>query len=152
MVPFQELLNNGNNKYLSHRLYDLGAVAALMQTNIKRLLAYSSIGHMGVALIGLASANEAGISGVLIYLAIYLFMNVGTFGCIMCMRRNGQAVEQISDPRARPKSPYDGICFISFYVFKAGIPPLAGFLEMFIFPAAIEAQLYTLAIIVLLVL
>jgi len=127
----------------------LGAVAALMQTNIKRLLAYSSIGHMGYALIGLASANEAGISGVLIYLAIYLFMNVGTFGCIMCMRRNGQAVEQISDLAGASKShPMMAFALLVFMFSMAGIPPLAGFFgKWFIFLAAIEAQLYTLAII-----
>ena len=116
-----------NNIYL-YRLYDPWGCGALMQTNIKRLLAYSSIGHMGYALIGLASANEAGISGVLIYLAIYLFMNVGTFRCIMCMRRNGQAVEQISDLAGASKSSDDGIRFISFMFSMAGIPPLAGFL------------------------
>ncbi|MCH2630697.1 MAG: NADH-quinone oxidoreductase subunit NuoN [Nisaea sp.] len=127
----------------------LGAVAALMQTNIKRLLAYSSIGHMGYGLIGLASANEAGIGGVLIYLAIYLFMNVGTFGCIMCMRRNGQAAEQITDLSGVSKThPMMAFALMVFMFSMAGIPPLAGFFgKWFIFLAAIEAKLYALAII-----
>ena len=127
----------------------LGAVAALMQTNIKRLLAYSSIGHMGYGLIGLASANESGIGGVLIYLAIYLFMNVGTFGCIMCMRRNGQAVEQITDLSGVSKThPMMAFALMVFMFSMAGIPPLAGFFgKWFIFLAAIEAKLYALAII-----
>ena len=100
-------------------------------------------------LIGLASANEAGIGGVLIYLAIYLFMNVGTFGCIMCMRRNGQAAEQITDLSGVSKThPMMAFALMVFMFSMAGIPPLAGFFgKWFIFLAAIEAKLYALAII-----
>ena len=75
----------------------IGSIAAIVQTNIKRLMAYSSIGHMGYALVGLAAANEAGVSGILVYLALYLFMNVGTFSCILAMRRQGRSVEGIHD-------------------------------------------------------
>src|SRR6201998_281489 len=75
----------------------LGALAAIGQTNIKRLMAYSSIGHMGYALIGLAVGTAAGVRGTLVYMVIYVFMTAGTIGCIMAMRRNGRAVEQISD-------------------------------------------------------
>ena len=75
----------------------LGAFAAINQTNIKRLMAYSSIGHMGYALVGLAAGTEAGVRGDLVYLAIYLVMNVGTFACILCMRQDGRMVERIDD-------------------------------------------------------
>jgi NADH-quinone oxidoreductase subunit N len=71
----------------------LGRFAAIGQTNIKRLMAYSSIGHMGYALIGLAAARRIGVRGVLVYMAIYLFMNLGTFAVILCMRRNGKMLE-----------------------------------------------------------
>src|SRR3546814_8815496 len=72
----------------------LGSLAAITQTNIKRLMAYSSIGHVGFILVGLAAGNEAGVMGVLVYLTIYLFMNVGTFACILAMRRQGRMVEE----------------------------------------------------------
>ena len=75
----------------------LGAIAAIGQTNIKRLMAYSSIGHMGYALLGLAAGTALGARGVLIYLAIYVFTNLGVFACIQAMRRDGKAVENISD-------------------------------------------------------
>ena len=75
----------------------LGTLAAIGQTNIKRLMAYSSIGHMGYALIGLAVGTPEGIRGVLVYMVVYVFMTAGTFACIIAMRRNGRAVEQISD-------------------------------------------------------
>src|ERR1700761_522445 len=75
----------------------LGAFAAIGQTNIKRLMAYSSIVHMGYALLGLASGTTLGTRGVLIYLAIYVFTNLGTFACIQAMRRGGKAVEDMSD-------------------------------------------------------
>ena len=107
----------------------LGAVAALMQANKKRFLAYSSIGQVGYALIGLASANEASISGLLICLAIYLFMNVGTVSCIMCMCRNGKAVEQINDLVSASKShPMTAFALLVFMFSPAGIPLLAVFL------------------------
>ena len=83
--------------FLSVASMMLGAVAAIAQHNIKRLMAYSSIGHVGYALIGLAAGTAAGIRGVLVYMAIYLFMNVGTWAVILCMRRKGQMVEEISD-------------------------------------------------------
>ena len=107
----------------------LGAVAALMQANKNRFLAYSSIGHMGYALIGLASANEASISGLLICLAIYLFMNVGTVSCIMCMFRNGKAVEQINELEGASKShPMTAFALLVFMFSPAGKPLLAVFL------------------------
>ncbi len=135
----------------------LGAFAAINQTNIKRLMAYSSIGHVGYALIGLAVAGqtgggavrEAGIQGVLIYMAIYLFMNLGTFACILCMRRSDHMVEDIDDLAGLSRShPMVALALAIFMFSMAGIPPLAGFFAKFyIFLAAIEAGLYGLAVV-----
>ena len=127
----------------------LGAVAGIAQTNIKRLMAYSSIGHVGYALIGLAAGSQAGLRGVLIYMAIYLAMNIGTFACILCMRRKGCMVEDIADLKGLAKShPMMAVALLIFMLSLAGIPPVAGFFgKLYIFLAAIEAQLYTLAII-----
>ncbi|MCB9948531.1 MAG: NADH-quinone oxidoreductase subunit NuoN [Rhodospirillaceae bacterium] len=127
----------------------LGAYAAINQTNIKRLMAYSSIGHMGYALIGLAAGTERGVSGVLIYMAIYLAMNVGTFACILSMRVNRRMVEGINDLAGLSKTnPLMALSLAVFMFSMAGIPPLAGFFgKLSVFLAAIDAQLYTLAII-----
>ena len=127
----------------------LAAFAALWQTNIKRLLAYSSIGHIGYALIGLAAGTEEGIRGILVYLAIYLPMVVGTFACVMCMRRQGRMVEGIEDlAGAARTNPGMALALAIFMFSMAGIPPLAGFFgKLYIFLPAIEAGLYTLAVI-----
>ena len=127
----------------------VGSFAAIAQTNIKRLMAYSSIGHVGYALIGLAVANEAGVTGVLIYLTIYVFMNIGAFACLMGMRRGGRAVEQISDLSGLAKTHPGMAAALAIMMFSmAGIPPLAGFFgKLYIFLAAIEAGLYALSVI-----
>ncbi|MBL6958043.1 MAG: NADH-quinone oxidoreductase subunit NuoN [Rhodospirillales bacterium] len=127
----------------------LGAFAAINQTNIKRMMAYSSIGHVGYALIGLAVGNEAGVRGVMIYLAIYLFMNLGAFACILTMRRGDRMVEDISDLAGLSKTnPMLALALTIFMFSMAGIPPLAGFFgKLYIFLAAIEVELYALAII-----
>lgn len=127
----------------------LGALAAIWQDNIKRLLAYSSIGHMGYALIGLAAGTESGVRGILIYMTIYLAMNVGTFCCVLAMRRNGRMVEGISDLAGLARNqPMLALSLAIFMFSMAGIPPLAGFFgKLYIFLAAIESGLYTLAII-----
>jgi len=127
----------------------LGALAAISQTNIKRLMAYSSIGHVGYALVGLAAGTEEGIKGVIIYLTIYLAMNVGTFGCILSMRVQGRMVEQISDLGGLAKTnPRMAAALLLFMFSLAGIPPLAGFFgKWFVFAAAINAGLVTLAVI-----
>ena len=127
----------------------LGAFAAINQRNIKRLMAYSSIGHVGYALIGLAVGNEAGIRGMLIYLAIYLFMNIGTFACILCMRRGDRMVENIDDLAGLGKThPMVALAMAVFMFSMAGIPPLAGFFgKFYIFLPAIESGFYTLAVI-----
>ena len=135
--------------FLSIMSMVLGAVAAIAQTNIKRLMAYSSIGHVGYALIGLAAATPEGVQGVLIYLAIYLAMNVGTFVCILSMRRKNGMVEEISElaglSRTRPKM---ALALAIFMFSLAGIPPLAGFFgKWYIFLAAVNAHLYGLAIV-----
>jgi len=127
----------------------LGAFAAIAQVNIKRMMAYSSIGHVGYALIGLAVGNEAGVTGVLVYLAIYVFMNIGTFACIMAMRRGDRQVESINELGGLAKTHPGMAAVLAVFMFSmAGIPPLAGFFgKFYIFLAAIEAQLYALAII-----
>jgi len=127
----------------------LGAFAAINQRNIKRLMAYSSIGHVGYALIGLAVGDEPGIRAVLIYMAIYVFMNIGAFACILSMRRGDRMVENIDDLAGLSKThPMMALALAIFMFSMAGIPPLAGFFgKLYIFLAAIEAELYALAII-----
>ncbi len=127
----------------------LGALAAIAQTNIKRLMAYSSIGHIGYALIGLAAGTEEGVQAVIVYMAIYLVMNVGTFACILCMRQKMRMVEGIDDLAGLSKTQPLLAFALAIYMFSmAGIPPLAGFFgKLYVFLAAIEAELYTLAII-----
>ncbi len=130
----------------------LGSFAAIAQTNIKRLMAYSSIGHMGFVLVGLAAGNEQGATGMLVYLTIYLFMNIGTFGCILAMRRQGQMVEDIGSLAGLSKTnPMMALALAIFMFSMAGIPPLGGFFaKFFVFRAAIDAELYVLAVIGLL--
>ncbi|HCP01461.1 MAG: NADH-quinone oxidoreductase subunit NuoN [Alphaproteobacteria bacterium] len=130
----------------------LGSFAAIVQTNIKRLMAYSSIGHMGFVLVGLAAGNETGIQGILLYLTIYLFMNMGTFACILAMRRQGRMVEEIDQLAGLSKTnPYLAAAIGVFMFSMAGIPPLAGFFAKFyVFLAAIEAGLYVLTVVGLL--
>ncbi len=126
----------------------LGAFAAIGQRNIKRLMAYSSIGHMGFALVGLAAGTVSGVQGVAIYMAIYLVMTLGTFACILCMRRNGQMVEDIEELGGLSQSqPLMAFCLAMLLFSLAGIPPMAGFFAKFyVFTAAIEAKLYYLAV------
>lgn len=127
----------------------LGAVAAIAQKNIKRLMAYSSIGNVGYALVGLASGTIDGVSGLLIYMAIYVVMTIGAFAVIMAMRRQGEGVEQISDLAGLSRS-QPGLAYaLAIFMFSmAGIPPFAGFFgKLFVFMAAINAGLYVLAVI-----
>ena len=127
----------------------LGAFAAIGQTNIKRLMAYSSIGHMGYALVGLAAGTPEGAQGVLVYLAIYVAMTLGSFAIILAMKRNGRAVEQISDFAGLSRTnPLLAFFFAMFLFSLAGVPPLAGFFgKFYVFVAAIKAGLFTLAVI-----
>jgi NADH-quinone oxidoreductase subunit N len=127
----------------------LGAFAAIGQRNIKRLMAYSSIGHIGYALIGLAAFSEAGTQAVLVYLAIYLAMTVGTFACILAMRTDAGPVEDIDKLAGLANTNLPMAFIMSMLLFSmAGIPPLAGFFAKFyVFGAAVKAGLYTLAVI-----
>jgi len=127
----------------------LGSFAAIGQKNIKRLMAYSSIGHMGFALVGLAAGTVEGAQGVLVYIAIYVAMTLGTFAVILTMKRNGQAVEQISDFAGLSRTnPLLAFIFAMLLFSLAGIPPLAGFFAKFyVFVAAIKAGLFTLAVV-----
>ncbi|MFL2782699.1 MAG: NADH-quinone oxidoreductase subunit NuoN [Rhodospirillales bacterium] len=137
----------------------LGAFAAINQKNIKRLMAYSSIGHVGYALIGLAVAGiassstmslaENGVLSILVYMGIYVFTNIGTFSCILLMKRNGRMVEEISDLAGLSKTNPGLAVILSIFMFSmAGIPPLAGFMgKLYVFQIAIEAELFVLALI-----
>src|SRR6266481_6232135 len=127
----------------------LGAFAAIGQRNIKRLMAYSSIGHMGFALVGLAAGTPEGVQGVLVYMAIYLAMTLGTFACILSMRTRGGLVENISDLAGLARTKPAMAFFLAMLLFSlAGIPPLAGFFaKLYVFLAAIKAGLFTLAFI-----
>lgn len=127
----------------------LGAFAAIGQKNIKRLMAYSSIGHMGFALVGLAAGTAEGVQGVLVYMAIYVGMTLGTFACILSMRRDGVMVENIADLAGLSRTKPAMAFFLAMLLFSlAGIPPLAGFFgKFYVFLAAINAGLYALAVI-----
>ena len=127
----------------------LGSFAAIGQRNIKRLMAYSSIGHMGFALIGLAAGTAEGAQGVLVYLAIYVTMTLGAFTVILAMKRNGQPLEQISDFSGLSRTnPVIAFFFAMLLFSLAGVPWLAGFFaKWYVFVAAIQAGLFTLSVI-----
>lgn len=135
--------------FLSAMSMILGAFAAIAQENIKRLMAYSSIGNMGYALIGVAAGSAGGIGAVALYMLIYLIMTAGTFGVILSMRRNGAAVENLRDlsglSRTSPALAY----VMAILMFSmSGIPPMAGFFgKLVIFQAAVDSKLYILAVI-----
>jgi NADH-quinone oxidoreductase subunit N len=127
----------------------LGSFAAIGQANIKRLMAYSSIGHMGFALVGLAAGSEQGVQGVIVYIVIYMAMTLGAFACILAMRRDGAMVEEI-DSLAGLARTKPGVAFLfgAILFSLAGIPPLAGFFaKYYVFLAAVQSGLYALAVI-----
>ena len=150
-VPFANIIEQWQIiiVFLSIGSMILGAVAAIGQNNIKRLIAYSSIGHMGYALAGLSTGTNAGIQSTIIYLTIYLFMNLGIFGCIFMMKREIVFYENINDLSGLSKNhPLLALSFLIILFSLAGIPPLAGFFAKFyIFMAVIESGMYALAII-----
>jgi NADH-quinone oxidoreductase subunit N len=127
----------------------LGAFAAIGQRNIKRLMAYSSIGHVGYALIGLAANSEAGTQSVLVYLAIYIAMTIGAFACILSMRTADGPVEDIDSLSGLANKNLSMAFVLAMILFSmAGIPPLAGFFaKLYVFGAAVKSGLYTLAVI-----
>ena len=150
-VPFLNFMDQWQNiiVFLSIASMVLGAVAAIGQNNIKRLMAYSSIGHMGYALAGIATGTNEGIQSTIIYLSIYLVMNLGAFGCIFAMRRENIFDENISDLSGLSKNhPILAFSFLIILFSLAGIPPLAGFFAKFyVFMAVIEVQMYLLAVV-----
>ncbi len=127
----------------------LGSFAAIGQRNIKRLMAYSSIGHMGFALVGLAAGTAEGAQGVLVYVAIYVTMTLGAFAIILAIKRNGQNFENISDFAGLSRTnPLLAFFFAMLLFSLAGVPPLAGFFgKWYVFVAAIRAGLFTLSVI-----
>ena len=135
--------------FLSIASMVFAAFAAIAQKNIKRLMAYSSIGHVGYALIGLACGTPQGISSLVIYLSIYLIMNIGVFSFILSMKNKGEYYENISDLSGLYKThPYYSVVITILMFSLAGIPPLAGFFgKFYIFIAAIESNLLLLAIV-----
>ena len=130
----------------------LGAVAAIVQKNLKRLLAYSSIGHVGYALAGVATGEASGYESAVVYISIYVVMNIGAFSCLYLMKKNGEYKENISDlSGVSKKHPTLAISFLIILFSLAGIPPLGGFFAKFyVFSSVIEQEMYSLAIIGLL--
>ena len=153
-VPFLNVIDQWQMiiVFISIASMILGATAAIGQKNIKRLMAYSSIGHIGYALAGLAPGTNAGIQSTIIYLIIYLVMNLGAFGCIFMMKRENTFCENINDLSGMSKNhPLLALSFLIILFSLAGIPPLAGFFAKFyIFMAVIESEMYILAILGLL--
>ncbi len=126
----------------------VGAFAGLRQENIKRLLAYSSIGNIGYAMIGIVAGGETGLMAVMVYLTLYMVMTAGVFGIILCMRRDGRGFENISDLAGLSKnSPWLAYPLAILMFSMSGIPPMAGFFSKYlIFQASIESGLYSLAV------
>jgi NADH-quinone oxidoreductase subunit N len=154
-VPFADMSGSWQQViiFMSVASMILGSFAAIMQTNIKRLMAYSSIGHIGFALLGLVAGNAEGLRGVMIYMAIYLVMNVGTFVCIMSMRRKEDGmVEDINDLSGLGQNHPAMALALSIFMFSlAGIPPLAGFFaKWYVIVPIVNAGLFTLATIAVL--
>ena len=153
-VPFLNVIDQWQTIiiFISVASMILGATAAIGQKNIKRLMAYSSIGHMGYALAGLAPGTNVGIQSTIIYLIIYLVMNLGAFGCIFMMKRENTFCENINDLSGMSKNhPMLALSFLIILFSLAGIPPLAGFFAKFyIFMAVIKSEMYILAILGLL--
>jgi NADH-quinone oxidoreductase subunit N len=145
LTPFPDLIHQWRQiiVFLSVLSMALGAFAALGQKNIKRLMAYSSIGHMGYALLGLAAGTALGARGVLIYLAIYVFTNLGVFAAIQAMQRDGKAVENISDLSGLSRTDRKlALVFGMLFLSLAGVPFFAGFFaKWYVFTAAMQAGL-----------
>ena len=127
----------------------LGAFAAIGQTSFKRLMAYSSIGHIGYALIGLAVGTPVGLRGVLVYLIVYIFMSAGTWACVIAMRRQGMALEKLDDLSGLGRTDPGLALAIAVFMFSmAGIPPLSGFFgKLYVFLPAVQSGMWTLAIV-----
>ncbi len=153
-VPFLNLIDQWQMIliFLSIASMVFGAVAAIGQTNLKRLVAYSSISHVGYALAGLATGSNEGIQSSVIYITIYVIMNLGLFSCLLMMKRNNVYFEQIDDLSGLSKNhPLLSLSLLIILFSLAGIPPLAGFFAKFyIFKSVLEQSMFFLAIIGLL--
>ena len=153
-IPFSNILLEWQTIiiFISIASMILGAVAAIGQKNLKRLLAYSSIGHMGYALAGVATGTIAGYKSSIVYISIYVVMNVGAFSCLYLMKKDGEYKESVSDLSGiSKKHPLLAISFLIILFSLAGIPPLGGFFAKFyIFSSVLEQKMYSLAVIGLL--
>ena len=153
-IPFLNLIDQWQTIliFLSIASMLFGAIAAIGQTNLKRLIAYSSIGHVGYTLAGVATGSNEGIQSSVIYISIYVLMNLGLFSCLLMMKRNNEYYEKIDDLAGLSKNhPLLSISLLIILFSLAGIPPLAGFFAKFyIFKAVIEQSMYFLAIVGLL--
>jgi len=153
-VPFLNLIDQWQLIiiFLSIASMLFGAIAAIGQTNIKRLIAYSSIGHIGYTLAGLATGTNGGIQSSIIYISIYAIMNLALFSCLLMLKRNNQYYEDIADLSGLSKNhPLLSLSLLAILFSLAGIPPLAGFFAKFyIFKAVLEQSMYFLAIVGLL--
>ena len=153
-IPFSNILLEWQTIiiFISIASMILGAVAAMVQTNFKRLLAYSSIGHIGYALAGVATGVVSGYQSAIIYISIYVIMNIGAFSCLYLLKKDGKYKENISDLSGiSKKHPLLAISFLIILFSLAGVPPLGGFFAKFyVFVAVIEQKMYALAIIGLL--
>jgi NADH-quinone oxidoreductase subunit N len=153
-VPFLNLIDQWQMiiVFLSIASMLFGAIAAIGQTNIKRLIAYSSIGHVGYILAGLATGSNEGIQSSIIYITIYVIMNLALFSCLLMLKRNDQYYEDIDDLSGLSKNhPLLSLSLLVILFSLAGIPPLAGFFAKFyIFKTVIEQSMYFLAIVGLL--
>lgn len=153
-IPFSNIMSEWQTIiiFISIASMILGAVAAIGQKNIKRLLAYSSIGHIGYALAGVATGNVSGYQSAIVYISIYVIMNIGIFSCLYLLKKDGEYKENISDlSGASKKHPLLAISFLIILFSLAGIPPLGGFFAKFyVFSAVLEQKMYALAIIGLL--
>ena len=150
-VPFFNLIDQWQMIiiFLSLASMIFGAVSAIAQKNLKRLIAFSSIGHMGYALAGLAVGTNNGIQNSIIYISIYLIMNLGFFACLLMLKRNNNYYENLDDLSGLSKNhPILSICMLVLMFSLAGIPPMAGFFAKFyIFMSVIEESMYFLAIV-----
>ena len=153
-IPFANILFEWQTImiFISISSMILGAIAAIIQKNIKRLLAYSSIGHIGYALAGVATGSISGYESAIVYITIYVVMNIGAFSCLYLMKKENEYKENISDLSGiSKKHPALSISFLIILFSLAGIPPLGGFFAKFyIFSSVLEQKMYTLAIIGLL--
>ena len=153
-VPFLNLIDQWQMIiiFLSIASMLFGAIAAIGQTNIKRLIAYSSIGHIGYTLAGLTTGSNEGIQSSIIYISIYIIMNLALFSCLLMLKRNNQYYEEIWDLSGLSKNhPLLSLSLLIILFSLAGIPPLAGFFAKFyIFKAVLEQSMYFLAIVGLL--